>query len=236
MIRLRRSEERGHLNHGWLDTFHSFSFGDYYDPSHMGFRTLRVINEDYVAPGMGFGMHGHRDMEILTYVVSGALAHKDTIDPSGGAKSILPGEVQRMTAGRGIRHSEFNPSTTEAVHLLQIWITPRQAGLEPSYDQKAFDAEGARNRFQALASPDGRDGSLSIEQDASLFRALIEPGRSATLELAPDRHAWFQVIKGTARLGEHTLSPGDAAAASGETRLELVAGDEPVEVLAFDLA
>ncbi len=234
MICIRRSEERGHLNHGWLDTYHSFSFGDYYDPAHMGFRTLRVINEDYVAPGMGFGMHGHKDMEILTYVVSGELAHRDSIG-SGEAKSIRPGELQRMTAGRGIRHSEFNPSQTDPVHLLQIWITPRQTGLEPSYDQKAFDPEPARNRFQVLASPDGRDGSLAIEQDAHLLRALIEPGQTADLTLSPGRNAWFQVVKGTATLGGQTLNPGDAAAISDESQLTLKAGDEAAEVLAFDL-
>jgi redox-sensitive bicupin YhaK (pirin superfamily) len=191
MIRVRRASERGHFDHGWLDTFHTFSFARYYDPGHMGFRSLRVINEDRVAPGRGFGTHPHEDMEIVTYVLSGALAHRDSL---GTGSTIRPGELQRMTAGTGITHSEFNPSDAEPVHLYQIWLLPEREGLEPSYEQRAFPEDERRNRLRLVASPDGQDGSLSIRQDARLYLATLDGGREASHELAPGRHAWVQVL------------------------------------------
>src|SRR5947208_2815335 len=172
MFHLRQAAERGHFNHGWLDTYHTFSFGDYYDPTHMGFRALRVINEDRVAPGQGFGMHGHRDMEIVTIVLEGALEHRDSL---GNGEVLRPGELQRMSAGTGIRHSEFNPSPTEPVHLYQIWLWPRAQGLTPSYEQKPFDSKQKRDRLQLVAAPDGRDGSLTIHQDAELYLGALSP-------------------------------------------------------------
>jgi redox-sensitive bicupin YhaK (pirin superfamily) len=231
MIRLRKSSDRGHLNHGWLDTFHTFSFGDYYDPAQMGFRSLRVINEDRVAPGQGFGMHGHRDMEIVTLVLEGELEHKDSL---GHGEVLRPGELQRMSAGTGIRHSEFNPSASEWVHLYQIWLLPREKGLAPGYEQKAIPAAEA-SEWRLIASPEGDDGSLTIQQDARLLLAKLAPGGSAQHALVPGRHAWVQVLRGKVRLGEDELAAGDAAAISDEPAVA-IAATEAAEVLLFDLA
>lgn len=232
MFRLRSAAERGHFNHGWLDTWHTFSFGDYDDPEHRGFRALRVINEDRVDPGEGFGMHGHRDMEILTVVLSGALEHRDSL---GNGEVLRPGEVQRMTAGTGIRHSEFNPSADEPVHLYQIWLFPERRGLPPSYDQRAFPEEQRRGRWQVVAAPDGQDGALEIRQDARLLLSSLEGGQALSYDLAPGRHAWLQVARGRVEAGGHSLAEGDGLAVSDEARLELTA-DGPAELLLFDLA
>ncbi len=232
MITVRRSQDRGHLNHGWLDTYHTFSFADYYDPAQMGFRALRVMNEDRVSPGMGFGMHGHRDMEIVTYVLSGALEHKDNL---GHGEVLRPGELQRMTAGRGIRHSEFNPSADEAVHLYQIWLLPRQPGLEPGYEQKAFPATERHNHLRLVASPAGDDGSLTIQQDARLYLATLDAGTRVEHTLAPQRNAWLQVLRGTVAVNGTALATSDGAEVSGETTLAIEA-TSPAEVLLFDLA
>jgi quercetin 2,3-dioxygenase len=231
MIRVRGASERGHFDHGWLDTHHTFSFSGYHDPRHMGFRALRVINEDRVAPGRGFGTHPHEDMEIVTYVLSGALAHRDSL---GTGSTILPGELQRMTAGTGIRHSEFNPSATEPVHLYQIWLLPEREGLEPSYEQRAFPEDERRNRLRLVASPDGRDGSLTIRQDARLYLSTLDEGREVSLSLATDRHAWVQVLRGGVDLNGLALSAGDGAAVSDESGLAIRA-DRPSEILLFDL-
>jgi redox-sensitive bicupin YhaK (pirin superfamily) len=232
MITVRKSADRGHLNHGWLDTYHTFSFGDYYDPAQMSFRSLRVMNEDRVAPGQGFGMHGHRDMEIVTYVLSGALEHKDSL---GHGEALRPGELQRMSAGTGIRHSEFNPSATELVHLYQIWLLPSVAGLAPSYEQKAFTADERHNRLRLVASPTGEAGSLTIQQDARLYLATLNAGTTLTHELPTDRHAWLQVLRGAVTLNGTPLATSDGAAISDETHLT-IAATEPAEVLLFDLA
>lgn len=232
MIRVRKASERGHFDYGWLDTYHTFSFARYHDARHMGFRALRVINEDRVAPGNGFGMHPHEDMEIVTYVLDGALAHRDSL---GTGSTIRPGELQRMTAGTGIRHSEFNPSEVEPVHLYQIWLLPEREGLEPSYEQRAFPEEERQDRLRLVASPDGRDGSLSIRQDARLYLAALDGSRDVMHELAPGRHAWLQVLRGGAALNGLALSAGDGAAVSGEASLAIGA-DGPAEVLLFDLA
>ena len=232
MIITRAANERGHFNHGWLDTFHTLSFGEYFDPAHASFRSLRVMNEDRVAPGQGFGMHGHRDMEIVTLVLSGALEHRDSL---GNGEVLRPGELQRMTAGTGIRHSEFNPSATEPVHLYQIWITPDRAGHTPSYDQRAFDDVGHRGLFQLVASRDGRDGSLTVNQDVSLWRAQIDAGRELTYELGPQRHAWLQVMTGQVELNGLPLSAGDGAAISDESKL-LIRSPSGSEILLFDLS
>jgi redox-sensitive bicupin YhaK (pirin superfamily) len=232
MIRIRKGDERGHFDHGWLDTYHSFSFSDYYDPGQMGFRSLRVINEDRVAPGRGFGMHPHRDMEIVTYVLSGALAHRDSL----GTGSVLrAGELQRMTAGTGIRHSEFNDSATEPVHLYQIWLLPGRRGLEPGHEQRGFDVAERRGRFRVVAAPDGRDGALTIRQDATLYLAALEGGEQAVHPLATGRHAWLQVLRGRVTLDGKPLEAGDGAALSEEPGLA-VHGEESSEVLLFDLA
>ena len=232
MIAIRQGVERGHFDHGWLDTYHSFSFSDYYDPEQMGFRSLRVINEDRVAPGHGFGMHPHRDMEIVTYVLSGALKHSDSL----GTGSVLrAGELQRMTAGTGIRHSEANDSATEPVHLYQIWLLPERRGLEPGYEQRGFDVEERRGRFRVIVSPDGRDGSLTIRQDASLYLAALGVGNEAAYTLEPGRHAWLQVLRGRVILNGRPLAAGDGAALSAEPGLTVRAEDDS-EVLLFDLA
>jgi redox-sensitive bicupin YhaK (pirin superfamily) len=231
MLTIRKSADRGHFDHAWLNTYHSFSFADYYDPAQMGFRALRVINEDRIAPGGGFGMHGHRDMEIVTYVISGALAHKDSL---GHGAVLRPGELQHMTAGRGIRHSEFNPSESEPVHLYQIWLLPRQPGLEPSYAQKAFDAAGRDNRWQLVASPDGADGSLTIQQDASIYLATLQPGGRLDFALNEGRYAWLQVLRGAIAVEETPLSAGDAAAAASQARLT-IQSNAPTELMLFDL-
>jgi quercetin 2,3-dioxygenase len=233
MIAIRTSEQRGHADHGWLDTRHTFSFADYYDPAFMGFRDLRVINEDRVEPGQGFGTHGHRDMEIVSYVLEGALAHKDSL---GTGSVIRPGEVQRMTAGTGILHSEFNASRDEAVHFLQIWIVPARRGLAPGYEQKAFPADERRGRLRLVASPDGADGSLTIHQDARLFVSLLAPGAEAAHALASGRAAYVQVARGEVLVNGDTLRAGDGAAIEGEPRVVLAgAGQGEAEVLLFDL-
>jgi hypothetical protein len=237
MFQYRPAADRGHANHGWLDTFHTFSFSDYYDPAHMGFRALRVINEDIVAPGRGFGMHGHRDMEIVTYVLSGALEHKDSM---GNGSILRPGEFQRMSAGTGLRHSEFNPSPSEPVHLYQIWLLPQTEGIRPSYEQQPFAAAGRLGQWQLVASPNGAAGSLTIHQDARIYLATLEPGESLSHEIPAGRHAWLQVLRGTLAAEKHTVenqmvAAGDGLAASDEPRLSLTA-KEPAEVMLFDLA
>jgi redox-sensitive bicupin YhaK (pirin superfamily) len=231
MVTVRPASERGHGRHGWLDTRHTFSFSDYYDPAHMGFRVLRVINEDRVEPGRGFGTHGHRDMEILSYVLEGSLAHRDSL---GHGSALRPGEVQCMTAGTGIRHSEFNPSETEPVHFYQVWLLPERPGLEPRYDQRAFPEAERRGVSRVVASPDGRDGSLVIRQDAEVSLASLAEGGSVTHELRPGRHAWLQVLRGGVRLDGVALVAGDGASASGEPSLTVLA-TEPCEVMLFDL-
>jgi redox-sensitive bicupin YhaK (pirin superfamily) len=233
MITVRRSRERGRFDFGWLKTSHTFSFGEYHDPEWMGFGPLRVINEDYVAPGQGFGTHPHRDMEIITYVVSGALAHRDSL---GHQQSVTPGEVQRMSAGTGIEHSEFNPSNTEPVHLLQIWIRPAQRGQAPSYEQKRFEGPHTQGVLGVLASPDARGGSVRIGQDALMMGAKLASGQSAAHAIAPGRRAWVQVVKGGVTLkGGEALSAGDGAGLVDEKGLEIAAGVDGAEVLVFDL-
>ncbi len=232
MITLRKSGERGHANYGWLDTYHTFSFNTYYDPAHMQFRDLRVINEDRVKPGRGFGTHPHEDMEILTYVLEGALEHKDS---AGTGSVVRPGDVQRMSAGTGITHSEFNPSRSEPVHLLQIWILPEKLGLEPSYEQKTFPNKEKRGRLRLVASHDGRESSLTIHQDVDLYASILEKGGEVTHTLSPGRHAWLQVARGVVSLNGRAIHAGDGAAASNEQGLEIHA-DEPSELLLFDLA
>jgi len=232
MIQVRKSNDRGHANHGWLDTHHTFSFADYHDPEHMGFRALRVINEDRVAPAQGFGTHGHRDMEILSYVLEGGLAHRDS---TGGGGVIRPGEVQRMSAGTGVMHSEFNASRSEPVHFLQIWLVPDRRGITPGYEQKHFPPEQREGRLRLIASPDAAEGSLRIHQDARVYTTLLGKGQSVTQALAPGRHAWVQVARGQVRIGDAVLSAGDGAALSDERSVTLTA-DEASEVLLFDLA
>ena len=213
MITVRRSSERGHFDHGWLDTRHTFSFADYRDPRHMGFRSLRVLNEDRVRPGQGFATHGHRDMEIVSVVLEGALSHRDSM---GNGSVIRPGDVQRMTAGTGVRHSEFNPSPSEPVHFLQIWILPDREGLSPGYEQKHVPPEERRDRLRLLASPDGADGSLTVHQDARIYATALGPGAEVRHRIAPGRHAWVQVTGGALDLNGVPLEAGDGAAVSGE--------------------
>jgi redox-sensitive bicupin YhaK (pirin superfamily) len=231
MLRIRRADDRGHFNHGWLDTYHTFSFGDYYDPEQMGFRVLRVINEDRVAPGQGFGMHGHRDMEIVTLVLEGQLEHRDSL---GSGEVLRPGELQRMTAGTGIRHSEFNPSADEPVHLYQIWLLPERAGLPPSYEQRAFAVSEKKNRLQLVASRDGRDGSLTMYQDAAIYLATLEPGSEIRHEIPAGRHAWLQVLRGDLEANGTPLGTSDAAAVSDEAEL-LIRSVHGAEIMLFDL-
>ena len=233
MFIVRKAEERGHFNFGWLNTYHTFSFGDYYDPRFMGFRSLRVINEDYVQAGRGFPTHPHRDMEIITYILEGALEHKDSM---GTGSVIRPGEVQRMSAGTGVTHSEYNHSENEQVHLLQIWLLPQDHGIKPSYEQKTFTDEEKRNQLRLIASRDGRDGSVTIHQDASVYAALIDPEHELVHEMAPDRHAWVQVARGAVELNGQSLRQGDGAALSGEQSLKIKGQAEPAEILLFDLA
>jgi redox-sensitive bicupin YhaK (pirin superfamily) len=232
MITIRPSNERGGGDYGWLKTHHTFSFNDYHDPKWMGFRSLRVINEDFVAPGGGFPTHPHRDMEIITYVLSGKLEHKDSL---GTGSVILPGDGQRMSAGRGIRHSEANPSSTEAVHLLQIWIMPDKQGHEPGYEQKGFSEAEKLGSLRLIASNDGANGSVKINQDAKLFVSLLAPGEEVTQALGARRYAWLQVAKGEVELNGHKLHQGDGAAISDEKELKIKATKE-AEVLLFDLA
>ncbi|MDG3006817.1 pirin family protein [Paludisphaera mucosa] len=232
MITIRKAADRGGADHGWLQTAHTFSFNTYHDPRQMGFRSLRVINEDVVQPGQGFGMHGHRDMEIVTVVLSGALEHRDSMN---NASVLGPGEVQRMTAGQGVRHSEANPSDESPVHLYQIWLLPERPGLTPSYEQKAFPDAERRDAWRVVVSPDGREGSLKIHQDASIHLASLDPGKELNRDLAPGRHAWLQVLKGSVVLNGRPLETSDGAAVSGESSLALRA-DQPAEVMLFDLA
>jgi len=231
MLKIRRTAERGHFDHGWLETYHTFSFGQYVDREFMIYRVLRVLNEDLVQPGQGFSTHPHRDMEIITIILSGALEHKDSL---GNGSIIQPGEVQCMSAGTGILHSEFNPSQEDIVHLLQIWIVPEQTGLTPSYEQKSYDVEAKRGRFCLVASPDSSDGAVRIHQDASLYLSLISPGESITFELAENRHAWIQVARGALTINGTPLKAGDGAAISGKPFLNLT-GQEEAELLLFDL-
>ncbi len=232
MVTIRRAEDRGHAQHGWLDSQHTFSFADYYDPAQMGFRALRVINEDRVQPGAGFGTHSHRDMEILSYVLEGGLAHKDSL---GTGSTIRPGDVQRMSAGTGVTHSEVNASKTEPVHFLQIWLLPESPGLEPSYEQKHFDPSSRQGRLKLVASRQGRDGSLTVHQDVAIYSGLFDSGERAELDLATGRHAWVQLARGTVKLNGETLHAGDGAALSATGRLSLEALQQ-AEVLVFDLA
>jgi redox-sensitive bicupin YhaK (pirin superfamily) len=231
MITVLPAAERGHGKHGWLDTRHSFSFNDYYDPRHMGFRVLRVINEDRVQAGQGFGMHGHRDMEIISYVLEGALAHRDSL---GNGSVLRPGELQCMTAGTGIRHSEFNPSAEEPVHFYQIWLLPDQRSLPPKYDQRAFPEEERRGRLRVVATPDGRDGSLTFHQNAEVFLASLCAGEQVTHELVPSRYAWIQVLRGSVGVNTVPLAASDGAAVGDETTLTVLA-NESSEVMLFDL-
>lgn len=232
MISIRPAAERGHTRIGWLDSRHSFSFGEYFDPSHMGFRALRVVNEDRVEPGAGFPTHGHRDMEIVSYVLDGGLEHKDSL---GTGSVIRPGEVQRMSAGTGIRHSEFNASKVDPVHFLQIWIVPERERLAPGYEQKAFDLVGAPGRLHLVGSRDGRDGSVTIHQDVEMRAGILRRGDVVDYAPAPGRHAWIQVAHGAVSLNGVALGPGDGAAASDEAKLR-IAANEDAEVILFDLA
>jgi quercetin 2,3-dioxygenase len=230
-MQVRRAGERGHADHGWLDTSHTFSFADYYDPNHMGFRVLRVINEDKVAAGRGFGRHPHRDMEIITYVLEGELGHSDSI---GNGSTIKPGEVQRMSAGTGITHSEMNASKTKPVHFMQIWIIPDKSGHQPGYEQKAFTTEERAGKLRLVASPDGRDGSVTIHQDATLSIGLLAPGDAVEHALSKDRYAWVQVARGSIEIDGQTLAHGDGAAIRGPGPLR-IKGIQNAEVLVFDL-
>jgi len=232
MLTQRRSEERGRASLGWLDSRHTFSFGDYLDPQHVRFRALRVINDDRVQPGGGFPSHPHRDMEIISYVLEGALEHRDSL---GNGSVIRPGEVQRMTAGTGVVHSEFNPSSGQAVHFLQIWIFPERKGLAPGYEQRAFPPEELSGKLRLVASRDGRDGSLVVHQDLSLYAARLEPAQSVHHRLAPGRHCWVQVARGSVRVNGVALDEGDGAAVEYERDIEIEAV-QSTEVLVFDLA
>jgi redox-sensitive bicupin YhaK (pirin superfamily) len=232
MIQVRPAGERGRASHGWLESRHTFSFADYWDPAHMGFRALRVINEDRVQPGRGFGSHPHRDMEIISYVLEGGLEHRDSM---GHGSVIVPGDVQRMSAGTGVAHSEFNASRDEIVHFLQIWIVPERRGLPPSYEQRRFADDEKKNRFRLVASRDGRDASVTVHQDAELWVALLEPGIRVAHALAPGRHAWLQVTRGKVLVNGVALATGDGAAVAQESSVEVEASDA-AEVLLFDLA
>jgi redox-sensitive bicupin YhaK (pirin superfamily) len=231
MLSVRRSNERGHANHGWLDSYHSFSFADYYDADHVNFGPLRVINEDRVQPGMGFGTHGHRDMEIISYVLEGSLSHKDSL---GTGSVIKPGDVQRMTAGTGVRHSEFNPSQHEGVHFLQIWILPKFTGLAPGYEQKFFPPEEKRGRLRLIASQDGSDGSVTVHQDIRVCAALLDGEERVSHTLAPKRRAYVHVARGAVDVNGQQLKQGDALKIENEEKVELANG-EGAEVLLFDL-
>jgi redox-sensitive bicupin YhaK (pirin superfamily) len=232
MLTIRQSSDRGHADHGWLKSFHSFSFAGYYDPEHMGWGNLRVINEDRIAPGTGFGTHGHRDMEIISYVLSGELAHKDTL---GNIKGIPPGDVQRMSAGRGVQHSEFNHAKDQTTHFLQIWIEPNQQGIAPSYEQKTFDDDSKRGVLRLVASPDGAQGSVTIHADAAVYAGLFNGNESAQLALDPSRKGYVQLVRGALTVNGQRLAAGDAALLAGEAELRLGDGED-AEVLVFDLA
>ena len=232
MLTIRKSEERGHADHGWLKSHHSFSFADYFDPAHMSWGNLRVINDDLIAPGGGFGTHGHRDMEIVTYVTTGALAHKDSM---GNGTTIPPGDVQRMSAGSGVRHSEFNIAPDQATHLFQIWIEPREKDIAPGYEQKSFADGEKRGRLRLIASEDGADGSVTIHADASLYAGLFDGDEAATLPLNPARKAYVHVARGALTVNGEKLQKGDAALLANESSLTLADGQD-AEVLVFDLA
>ena len=232
MITIRKAAERGGADYGWLQTAYTFSFNTYYDPEHMGFRSLRVINEDVVQPSQGFGKHGHRDMEIVTYVISGELEHRDSMDNVGVLKA---GELQRMSAGKGVMHSEYNASAKEPVHLYQIWLLPERPGIEPSYEQKPFPEAERRGAWRVVVSPDGRDGSLRIHQDASIHLASLDAGAELSRTLDVDRHAWLQVLKGSVELDGRPLEAGDGVAVSQESAISIRA-QSPAEVMLFDLA
>ena len=232
MITLRKAQDRGHAQHGWLDSWHTFSFGDYYDPKHMGFRTLRVINEDRVAAGKGFPTHSHRDMEIVTYVLDGALEHRDSM---GNGSVMKPGDVQRMSAGTGIGHSEFNASAKDPVHFLQIWLMPERRNLEPGYEQKTFPRQDLKGKLRVVASRDGANGAVVVHQDVTLLAGTLTEGESTSYTLAPGRHAWLHVARGKLRVNGQDLEAGDAVQASEEAALEL-SGVSDAEVLLFDLS
>jgi redox-sensitive bicupin YhaK (pirin superfamily) len=231
MIQVRKSEERGHAKHGWLEARHTFSFANYYDPRFTGFRDLLVINEDRVQAGQGFGKHPHQDMEIITYILEGEIAHRDS---TGSGSVIRSGDVQRMSAGRGVTHSEVNHSKENQAHLLQIWIAPKEQGIEPSYEEKKFTPEEKKNHLKLIVSPSGEQGSLSINQDAKLFSTLLDAGKEVSYDLGPTRHSWVQVVCGSIELNDQLLRAGDGAAVSEEKRLQITA-KTPAEVLLFDL-
>ncbi|MFO1317121.1 MAG: pirin family protein [Burkholderiales bacterium] len=231
MLTLRPARERGHADHGWLDSYHSFSFADYHDPAHMGFGPLRVINEDRVRPGMGFGTHGHRDMEIVSYVLEGRLSHRDNM---GNGSVIVPGDIQRMSAGRGVMHSEFNPSASEDVHFLQIWIEPAERGIAPSYEQATVAPDAKRGKLALLAAPPGEGGAVTIHQDAKVYAGTFDGAETATLALAPGRRAYVHVARGTATVSGVPLGTGDAVKLAGEPAVRIESGGAS-EVLVFDL-
>jgi redox-sensitive bicupin YhaK (pirin superfamily) len=232
MITIRRSNQRGHFDHGWLNTYHTFSFDQYHDPRYMGFRNLRVINEDFVAAGRGFPKHGHRDMEIITWILEGALQHEDSM---GNGSIIRPGDVQRMSAGTGVRHSEQNASVRERVHLLQIWILPHTVGLEPSYEQKAFSEDERRSQLRLIASEDGREGTVQVHQDVSLFASILPAGEEVEHAMNPQRYAWLQVARGAVDVNGERAAHGDGIVAIGESTLRIRAAED-AELLLFDLA
>src|SRR5215218_3465262 len=232
MINIRKSNERGHFDHGWLNTYHTFSFDQYYDPRYMGFRNLRVINEDFVAGGRGFPTHGHRDMEIITYILEGALKHEDSM---GTGSVIRPGDVQRMSAGTGVRHSEQNASSVERVHLLQIWILPHTIDLEPSYEQQAFSDDERRGQLRLIASEDGRDGSVTVHQDVSLFASILQADETVERSMDQTRYAWIQVARGSIDVNGESAAQGDGVVVAGEPSLTIRA-EQPSELLLFDLA
>jgi quercetin 2,3-dioxygenase len=233
MLTIRKSDDRGHANHGWLDSYHTFSFASYYDPNHMAFRDLRVINQDRVVGGKGFGTHPHKDMEIITYVLDGALEHKDSM---GNGSIILPGDVQRLTAGTGITHSEFNHSQRDLVHFLQIWILPNQSGVEPGYEQKMFAPAEKQNQLRLVVSPNGENGSVMVRQDVKVYATILDRDAKVTHSVKPDRYAWVQVAKGAIALNGQTLNVGDGAAISEAGELHLIGQADLAEVLVFDLA
>jgi quercetin 2,3-dioxygenase len=232
MIQIRKAMERGHADYGWLNTWHTFSFNTYHDPAHMGFRSLRVINEDRVQPGQGFGTHGHRDMEIISYVLEGALEHRDSL---GNGSIIHPGDFQRMSAGTGVQHSEFNPSQREPVHFYQIWLLPAQKGLRPSYEERTFSDQEKQGVFRLIASPDGRDDSLTIHQDVRVFLSSLTTGQEVSCELPGMRHAWLQVLRGAVELANRSATAGDGVAVS-EEKVPVIRASEPSELMLFDLA
>lgn len=233
MITIRKSDERGHFDHGWLDTRHTFSFADYWDPAHVNFRALRVLNEDRVVPSAGFGTHGHNDMEIVSYVLSGRLAHKDSL---GNGSTIVPGDVQYMSAGTGVKHSEFNESKTDPVHFVQIWIVPDRRGYEPRYGQKTFADSDKKGKLLLVASGTGADGSITVRQDVSLYATLLGEGEGVTLDLAKGRHLWVQALRGEAEVNGRRIVAGDGLAASDETSFTLRGAGGGAELLVFDLA